>query len=245
MPYFKFLQTRHLETTLNGNFLFRRLSYYRLLEAATKNKHIGDMNEGRAVTKIDLQPNDGNDDFRKNLHLIGIQVANNKARINGISNRTIDCFAFCVSKGTLNRLKAAMCFQPEPEYAYDACIRIVSLQELATAIWETGFHHPSGRRISDLFYPPSVGTVTYGDSNASDRNNQNIAMASPFFKMNRYEYQSEARIVLFPKTEVAGLDFSVKEAFYQTACSKHSFLALMLRLNLESNERKLRHQKMN
>src|SRR5258706_11477144 len=107
---YKFLHSEHIDQMFGGSFLFRRLRYYRLLEAATKNQWIGDSREGIEITRIndlEIKPGHEHAKNRSSLAERGIAIPP-EARVhfvNSIVANETNCFVFCFSLGELDNLR--------------------------------------------------------------------------------------------------------------------------------------------
>lgn len=188
---------------LDGKIRLRPLQYYRRLEEETNDRWIGDRNEGIAsnyIDHIDMSTVENKDEIRDRLEQMGISISPDSegGKISrGLFETYVDCFVFCVSRGTIKRLSQAMC-SAELSDPYDSCVRIMELESMARAIWESGRLAEGGARIPEVFQTYRVGLVQYKRNYASIDVSPPVR-ASPFVKDPIYSSQSEARIVLYPK----------------------------------------------
>lgn len=202
MGLYRFLNSQHVSTFLKGKIRFGSLQRYRLLEAVTNDKWIGDSkeySEEALVRHIDsASPNDRPTFEALNRDgNIYVGDASGVTISNTIVGRRYDGYILSLSIGDLSKLKAAMCGQSSLS-AYDGCIEILDVATLCDRIW----HHSTfeGKPVPNLFSSIHHGVVTY-DWRIDDFTPREIS-PSPFRKQKQYEAQSEYRVFIEPKHQM-------------------------------------------
>ena len=197
---YRFLRSEYLEQLLAGTFRFGSLRYYRILEAATKDQWIGDVNEGITRGLLDgIALKTGEDrDMRDRLARAGILGGGGGVTFEGTTFvRELNGFVFCVSHGILSDLRHTMMSAAGSAFSYDSCVKIISLRLLAQELFAHGRLATDNTPISELFHLPLVQAVIYEDNTVDLR--QRDAIPGSFFRKDpRYETQQETRIALSP-----------------------------------------------
>jgi hypothetical protein len=203
--YYKFLSSRHVETTLSGSIRFGRLRYYQLLEGIFGDNRIGDLNEGRSISVIERSeviPGAEGASERELLRSAAIQIdeGSGVTVINHRIIREIDAFIFCFSHGELEDLRAIMARENDHGASYDACIELRDIQALASRIFSDGIVEGMGK-VKDLFHRIRLGKVSYR-SNIFDFRDGGPRPGDAFLKQMTYSDQSEVRIALYPREKI-------------------------------------------
>lgn len=189
--YFKFLNQEHSAfLTCNPiHIRFGRLSYYRLLEKLTNDRHIGDAGEGELVVELveHHRPPDPSD-----------VIVLHSARL----TYHTDCFVFSAVEGDFNR--AALAFMQSGPNAYDAALRI---QDMPTLIDLISAGTINGRLLVDMF-AITAGPVRYAAKRTLQVTQDiEIEGGDPYLKDAVYSGQQEYRIVLTPREKFHECDF--------------------------------------
>ncbi|MFS2010352.1 hypothetical protein ACCD06_10815 [Azospirillum sp. CT11-132] len=203
MGIYRFLNKEHVGSLLNGCLRFGSLQRYRLLEEIKGDKWIGDRREYVSESLIEKASSNSpaDRDLFKSLKNDGAISVNGSCEV-VIQNVKIikngNGFVFSMCAGEIEELKESMC-NPKDDSAYDACIEIKNVELLCAKIWSHGT--VDGTPIPDLFFSISHDRVAYDWDIASYI--PYGTFPSPFKKLPSYQKQSEYRIFLEPKTNIA------------------------------------------
>jgi hypothetical protein len=195
---FRFMSTARMGSFLDGSsFSFGRLRYYRLMEMAYGDRHIGDKREGSRETKVSTKPSDPD-----HAHV----MAQLEPNIQGMTGRLsiapsvmkhfTDAYVLSCSIGPLDELLEAMRaghFGPQP---YNGCVLITDAEAFARTLWEHGRLTHTGEPVRHLFELMLAGPVTYGDVAPGDVHEGPIEAPDAFSKAAFYAGQREWRTLL-------------------------------------------------
>jgi hypothetical protein len=199
MNVFKFGPCDHVACLLKGNVWCGNLRFFRLLELASGDPHIGDQMEGLQPTVASLIRGDDKANAEILDHLKGyVHVEGSTEKLVFENNKFIkrvDGFALCFSVGNFDDLTKAVrdgCFGSA---AYDHCLSIERAEDFAKALWEHGKFREGNisRPVKDAFAEPVCDMVSY-DLEDHDIRNGPVREASPFRKLPRFAAQREWRI---------------------------------------------------
>jgi hypothetical protein len=207
--FYKFLGTMDIDKVLSNHTIkVSSFEYFRELEA-TEWGDIADPLEGASelTMKGEFVLCENSPELEMaNKANIGLGMFRQFARIEsgGIVNMSNtrfvhaipNLFMFCASVGKIDELTTAIC--ENAEKPYDACLRIVNLAELQQRIFESGWVRDLNCKVSDLFHPGLIQAVKY-QARSRDIREGEVIEPSPFKKAEKYEPQSEVRMLLIPK----------------------------------------------
>jgi hypothetical protein len=204
MEAFKFLSEKHVENLRAGNFRLGRLRYFQLLELAFGDTSIGDANEGKQVTRVDV-PASGAERATMLERLKDCGAMD----LGGVTDAIVqgcrvvsqaDGFVLCCSVGDLAALTAELTTGSNGVQPYDACVRICDVDALASEFVNTA-QLDDGRALGEAFECLGKGVVRY-DAAEADMRDGPAAPADPFRKRVRYRAQSEYRFFFKPRKAI-------------------------------------------
>ena len=216
VPVFRYLPSRFSQDLMNGNFRIGNANFYRLLEHATDDRHIGDREEsaGRdylahfSITESELDTAEG-ERKRAAAEKVGVRF---EGRVAGnISNSTmvryVPCYLLCFSL-ELQHLSNPANGAPGLDRTYNSYVEYASFIGLAEWIVHFGrlSGHPSieGKSVGEVF-EVGCGFVQYNDDVSFDAY-VTSREADPFVKRARYHHQKEARIAFYLKEDFDSLN---------------------------------------
>jgi hypothetical protein len=207
-PVYKFLHSKHLSKVLNdGTLKFGNLSHYRGLE---HDQWIADRLEGSV--QLDPQGMVITEHENKLDHMLPSSLAGRHVHVASggtvsfapgvrITIQHPEVYLFSASSGDLEQLTAAMC-RKDAE-AYDGCIHIADIAWLAHRVYFKGKVVELGdARVRNVFSELVYSEVTY-EALSRTPEMERAPEASPLLKDISFAAQSEIRIVLVPRQEMA------------------------------------------
>lgn len=195
--FYKFVESKDLKFLLSGSFKLGSLAYYRVQEALSGSRFIGDIMDGRNVeTGIHLDsdnPEQKAEIIRRTKSVIG-----EKGRI-VINGGTIvtndDGFVLSLSYGDLQDL-SRLFEKGVGEYAgYTAAIEILDMDRFVYLLAHARITSPdylADQLVKDAFKDCSGGHINYAD--LTDKSQKPMGYADPFLKDSYFEEQQEFRI---------------------------------------------------
>lgn len=201
MGFYRFVESRHLDSVLRGELRFTALAYYRLMEMVYEDEWIGDSQEGQAISRIkslSLAAGEDQNGLRKKLEAVGLMLGQNVDLKISNTNFTFEENGFILSfaVGELEDLKQSMWRD-----SYDACLSFTDIEALASYVYQHGTDG-QGRKASDLFYEPVVDAVVYGVNEVDLLAVEKHLEGSPLLKREKYINQKECRIFFKPKIDL-------------------------------------------
>lgn len=208
MTAYKFLESIHINHLLiDGTVKVRSLEHYRQLEGK---QWISDRKEGLievniAETTLDVTSRFAPKGFPEIFSGQGTILKNVT-----LAYQHPDVFIFSASHGDLSILKKIMRNDDAVNGHYNACVRIPSIELLAHRIFHRGILVDwQNRKVRDVFSVFRCARVEYTNL-SRDQFSPLPPAPSPFLKDLAFSPQSEVRIVLYPKTQIALKTFTIK-----------------------------------
>lgn len=220
MGIYRFMESQHIGQLLKGELRFTALSYYRLLEKVYQDHWIGDCHEGHTITRIDTELISGQDDCGMRQKLADLKILSGDStsvKMSGVQYiDRVDGFILSFAVGELEDLSKRM-----SRGSYDACAVFNDIHLIAKIVYETGLTS-DGCAVSDVFFPPEVGPVTYDGNEVDLSSSDGHLPASPLLKRKMYKDQQEWRIYFRPRV-LMDLDVVTVSADFPDGCIQQQF----------------------
>lgn len=208
MPnYYKFLNKQDVDYVLQEEtILISKQSHYRSEYERTGDEWIGDPRDGDSRLRLNLFTSKPSQEDIDAAARVSIGIDKDSRNIWMFGNESIeryDEYIFCVAKGDLESLTAAMCTRSERnKNPYDACIEINDMDALCKLLGDgcEGYARAPMRGQFVVHSNSPLEDVQYVDGFRDARLEQH----HPFVKRTIFRHQCEARIIMSvsPNTDV-------------------------------------------
>lgn len=203
MKLYKMMKAPYAKSLVEtGDFMFRRLRYYRMLEAVFGDPSIGDIEEGVTSATVSAEIGPHNRDTKVSKNILASARINASTAGNAtvtmsnvkINNTNDNYFVYCFS----------MVANPDLSYtgsSYDAKITLARATALKHYLNTFGTEKSTGTAVTSMFDPIQARPVVYDDFQY-DAALGPLPAGDPFRKRKRYKNQSEYRFALNPRQTI-------------------------------------------